>query len=199
MHADRGIGRARAAGDEGDAGPAGQRAIGARHEAHAAFLPAHDEIDRRRVVQRVEHREEALAGHGEDAIAALQGELVDQDTAAGAGSVHGADISRGDGAWVGAGDCRNVLQIGAGGSGVNHRIGGFPRLRQTGTRSATVHAAERPRRFSRAGPRCFPCRAAPPAPGFPPIPRHPELDSGSIARLSFAVEALALPSRPNGS
>ena len=37
----------------------------------------------RRVVERVEHREEALARHGEDAVAALDRELVDEDLATG--------------------------------------------------------------------------------------------------------------------
>jgi hypothetical protein len=84
MDADRGIGRAGPARDEGDAGPPGHRAVGAGHEADAAFLPADHQIDLGRVVQRVEHGEEALARHGEDAVAALRDEIVDEDAAAGA-------------------------------------------------------------------------------------------------------------------
>ncbi len=85
MHPDGGIGRTRAARDEGDARPPGERAIGTGHEGDATFLSAHHQIDFGRVVQRIEHREEAFAGDGENAVAALRDELVDQDTAASAG------------------------------------------------------------------------------------------------------------------
>src|SRR5690606_2349604 len=84
VQADGGVARARAAGHEGDAGPAGQLAVGLGHIGDAAFLPADDEIDPGRVVQRVERGEEALAGNGEDAIAALREELVDEDASTGA-------------------------------------------------------------------------------------------------------------------
>ena len=40
----------------------------------------------RRVVQRVEHREIALARHAEGEVGAVQRELVDEDLAAGAAS-----------------------------------------------------------------------------------------------------------------
>jgi hypothetical protein len=89
VDADRGVGRAGAARDESDAGPPGERTVRARHEADATLLPAGDEIDLRRVVQRVEHGEEALARHGEDPVAALRDELIDEDTAAGAGKGRG--------------------------------------------------------------------------------------------------------------
>ena len=79
-----GVGRAGTAGDEGDAGPAGHLAVGVGHVRDAALLPADDGVDLGRVVQRVEHREEALARHGEDAVAALDPKLVDEDAAAGA-------------------------------------------------------------------------------------------------------------------
>jgi hypothetical protein len=39
-------------------------------------------------VQRVQHRQEALPRHGEDPVAALCDELIDQDTAAGACGAH---------------------------------------------------------------------------------------------------------------
>ena len=84
MDADAGVGRAGAAGDEGDARAAGHLAVGVGHVGDPAFLAADDGLDLRRVVQRVEHGEEALARHGEDAVAALDPELVDKDLAAGA-------------------------------------------------------------------------------------------------------------------
>ena len=56
-----GVGRARAAGDEGDARAAGHLAVGVGHVGDPAFLPADDEVDFGRVVERVEDGEEALA------------------------------------------------------------------------------------------------------------------------------------------
>ncbi len=88
MDADRGIRRARPARHEGDARAVRQLAIGLRHEADSAFLPAYDQVDRRRVDQGVEHGQEALARDGEDAIAALRDQIVDQDAAAGAKLCH---------------------------------------------------------------------------------------------------------------
>ena len=79
MDAGAGVGRAGAAGDEGDARAAGHLAVGVGHVGDPAFLPADDRVDLGRVVERVEHGEEALARHGEDAVAALDLELVDED------------------------------------------------------------------------------------------------------------------------
>ena len=79
-----GVGRARAAGDEGDAGTPGHLAVGVGHVSDPAFLAADGDVDFGRVVERVEHREEAFAGNGEDAVAALDAKLVDEDLAAGA-------------------------------------------------------------------------------------------------------------------
>src|SRR4029453_9955305 len=78
------IGCARTAGDEGDAGLAGHLAVGVGHIADAAFLAADDCLDLRRVVQSVQDGEEAFPGNGEDAVAALDLELLDKDLAAGA-------------------------------------------------------------------------------------------------------------------
>ena len=82
MHPDAGIGRARPAGDEGNAGPPRSRsihrAVGTGHERRAAFLPAGRHIDLRDVDQRVEHREKALARDGEDAIATLRSKAIDE-------------------------------------------------------------------------------------------------------------------------
>ena len=82
VDAGAGVGRAGAAGDEGDAGAARHLAVGVGHVGDPAFLPADDGVDLGRVVQRVEHREEAFARHGENAVAALDAELVDEDAAA---------------------------------------------------------------------------------------------------------------------
>ena len=84
MDAPRRIGRAGAAGDEGDARLAGHLAVGVGHIADSAFLAADYYVDFRRVVERVEDGEEAFPGHGEDAVAALDLELLDKDLAAGA-------------------------------------------------------------------------------------------------------------------
>ena len=84
MDAGAGVGRAGTARDEGDAGPPGHLAVGVGHIGDAAFLPADDSVDFRRVMERVEHGEKALARHGEDPVATLDPELVDEDAATGA-------------------------------------------------------------------------------------------------------------------
>src|SRR5206468_9147551 len=79
-----------------DAGPAGHLAVGVGHVGDPALLPANDGVDLGRVVERVEHREKALARHREDAVAALDLELVDEDASArsGAGALgHGGRIA----------------------------------------------------------------------------------------------------------
>ena len=80
-----GVGRAGAAGDEGDSRPAGHLAVGARpcRPTPPSCRQTTSSICGR-VVQRVEHGEEAFARHGEDAVAALDAKLVDEDAAAGA-------------------------------------------------------------------------------------------------------------------
>ena len=88
------VGRAGAAGDEGDARPSGHLPVRVRHVGDAAFLAADDRVDLRRIVKRVEDGEEALARNGENAVAALDPELVDEDLAAGALG-HGAPLARG--------------------------------------------------------------------------------------------------------
>jgi hypothetical protein len=93
VHADRGIGRARAAGDEADAGLAGQLAVGIGHERRAALLAVDDEADIG-IVQGVEHVEVAFAGHAEGGVHAVDLEGIDQDLAAAAGGVrHGGHPS----------------------------------------------------------------------------------------------------------
>ena len=88
MDADAGIGRPGSARDEGDAGAPRQRSVRASHEAHPAFLTADDRLDLRRIMQRVEHREEAFPRHREDAVTALNDQLIDQYAATGARFAH---------------------------------------------------------------------------------------------------------------
>ena len=85
MHADAGIGRPRTARDEGDSGAARHRAIGAGHEGDAAFLPAGHHVDRVLLAETIEHLEEALPRHGEDAVAALFDEAIDEQSGGGRG------------------------------------------------------------------------------------------------------------------
>jgi hypothetical protein len=95
MDADTGVGCTGPARDKGDAGAPGHRAIGTRHEADSAFLPTGHGLDLRRIVQRVEYGEKALAGDMEDAVATLDEELVDENAAAGAGKgSHEARITK---------------------------------------------------------------------------------------------------------
>ena len=89
VDAGRGVGGARAAGDEDDARPAGDLADGLRHHRRAALLAADGELDRP-VVERVERREIAFARHAEHVLHAVDEQLIDQDFAAGAGAVIGA-------------------------------------------------------------------------------------------------------------
>jgi hypothetical protein len=84
VDAGTGIGRAGAAGDEGNSGLAAHLAVGVGHITDPAFLAADDDVDFRRVVKRVEDGEEAFAGNSENAVAALDLELLDKDLAAGA-------------------------------------------------------------------------------------------------------------------
>ena len=66
-------------------GPAGQLARGFGHERGAAFLPADDEADPvADVVERVQHRQETLAGHAERMGRTLCDEARDEELAAGA-------------------------------------------------------------------------------------------------------------------
>ena len=88
MHPDTGIGRPRPARHKGHTGSPGHRPIRRRHIGNAAFLTADDLLDFRAVMQRIEHREEAFPRHGENAVAALLDQLIDEDAAAGAFLFH---------------------------------------------------------------------------------------------------------------
>jgi hypothetical protein len=63
-------------------GPARELPVRLRHHGGAALLAADGDLDRR-VVQGVEHGEEALAGHAEQVLHPVHHELVDEDLAAG--------------------------------------------------------------------------------------------------------------------
>ena len=80
MQADAGVGGTRPAGDEGDAGLAGQLAVGLRHVGGAAFLTADDVSDRVALrIERIEGSEIAFARHAEDRVGAVDAQLIDQD------------------------------------------------------------------------------------------------------------------------
>ena len=85
----RGIGGARPARDEADAGLAGHFSDRLRHHAGAALLAA-DRDGEIGVVERVEHRQIALARHAEDVAHAVDVQLVDQNFGGGAHIVLGA-------------------------------------------------------------------------------------------------------------
>ncbi len=77
MQADKGVGGARAAGDHAHARRAGGPAPGVGHHRRAAFLATDGDGDVA-VLERVEHRQIAFAGHAGYVANALDGELVDQ-------------------------------------------------------------------------------------------------------------------------
>ena len=86
MDADGGVGRAGPARHEGDAGAAGELAVGLGHVRRAALLPADDERQPvGDVVERIEHGEVAFARHAERVRGALCKQAGDEDFAAGAG------------------------------------------------------------------------------------------------------------------
>ncbi len=79
MHADRGIGRTRTAGDHADAGLSRQFSIGGRHEPGAAFVAAHDVVELSfGVEKRVQHRKVAFARHPEGLARTKGHEALDQ-------------------------------------------------------------------------------------------------------------------------
>ena len=82
VHADRRLRRAWPARDEADARPAGELPVRLGRVGRALLVAAGDQADRR-VVERVEHGQVALAGEAEREVDAVQLELVDEDPAAG--------------------------------------------------------------------------------------------------------------------
>jgi hypothetical protein len=85
MQSDAGVGGARTARDESDAGLAGQLAVGLGHVGGAAFLAADDVADRVALgIERVQRSQVAFARHAEDGVGAMDAELIDQDLRAAA-------------------------------------------------------------------------------------------------------------------
>ncbi|KAG1318757.1 hypothetical protein G6F63_015069 [Rhizopus arrhizus] len=83
VHADAGVGGARAARHEADAGLAGQLAVGLGHIGRATFLAADDRLDGIGVrVQRVDAGQIAFAGDHEHAARAMDAQLLHQDLTA---------------------------------------------------------------------------------------------------------------------
>ena len=86
VQADARVGGTGAARHEADAGAARELALRLGHEGRAALLPAGDEADlAAMLVEAVEHREIALAGHAEDGIDTLRDQRLDQGMAGQAG------------------------------------------------------------------------------------------------------------------
>ena len=84
MHPDRGMGRARTAGDHADARLAGQLAVGLGHVGGSGLVAAGDDLNLvAHVGEGVEHGQIAFARHAEDAIDAVHDEGFDD--AAGGG------------------------------------------------------------------------------------------------------------------
>src|SRR5712691_4408544 len=85
MDADRGVRGARSSRDEHNAGTTGQLAAGLGHVRGAAFLTADDQPELlAHCIERVEHRQIALAGNAERELDALSDEVVDEYLTAGA-------------------------------------------------------------------------------------------------------------------
>ncbi len=82
MHADRGVAGAGPARDEADRGLAGELAVGLGHEGRAGLVPAGHQLDLRRVEQRVENAEKALARQAEHRVHAVPEQRVHHDPAA---------------------------------------------------------------------------------------------------------------------
>ena len=87
MHTDTCVGRARAARDNAHAGPASQLAVGLRHVGRRRFMARRDGADGvRPVVQGVQNRQEALAGHLKDGVDAVRRKGFDNEFPAGSHS-----------------------------------------------------------------------------------------------------------------
>src|SRR5712691_7316170 len=85
MHADRGVAGAGATGDHGDAGLAGELAVGFRHVGGARLMARVDELDPvAHAVEGVQQREVALAGNAKGHVHAMDEQLVDEYLATGA-------------------------------------------------------------------------------------------------------------------
>ena len=90
---DAGVRGPRSAGDQADPGAAGELPVGLGH-VRGPRLVAGDDQSQRGVVQRVEHGEVALARDAEGQLGAMDGELIDEDLASGAGHVRTSGASQ---------------------------------------------------------------------------------------------------------
>ena len=81
VDAGAGVGGAGSAGDEADARPPRELAVGFRHHGGPAFVAADQHVDRG-VVQRVEHGQITLARNAGEPLHPLRDQLIDQDAAA---------------------------------------------------------------------------------------------------------------------
>ena len=87
---DRRVAGAGSAGDEGHSGLAGELRVGIGHEGRAGLVAVDDQLDHlARVVQRVQDSEVAFPGHAERVVHALDQQLIDETSGAGAGRGHG--------------------------------------------------------------------------------------------------------------
>jgi hypothetical protein len=85
VHADRGVAGTGPARDHGDAGLAGELAVGFRHVGGARLVARVDQRDSvLHVVERIEHFQVALARHAERHVGAVDQQLIHQDAAAAA-------------------------------------------------------------------------------------------------------------------
>ena len=91
VDADAGMRRTGAAGDQADAGPTGQLAVGLRHVGRAALVPRGDEADAVAVrIEAVEQADVALAGDAERQVDAVDDQLVGEELSAAAAHASGS-------------------------------------------------------------------------------------------------------------
>jgi hypothetical protein len=82
VDADRGVAGAGAPGHQQHAGSAGELAVSLGHERGAPFLAAGHQTDFRRIVERVEHFEKALAGDAEGHVDTMRAQRRDNQLTA---------------------------------------------------------------------------------------------------------------------
>ena len=92
VHARRRVGGPRPARHKAHAGLPGELALRLGHHRRAAFLAAHGDGDGR-VVQGIQHRQKAFAGHAKKLLHAVHQKLIDKDLAAAAGREVGHGVT----------------------------------------------------------------------------------------------------------
>jgi hypothetical protein len=85
MQRDHRIGQSGPAGDDADAGPRAQAAVGDRHEAGAALVPADDHADGIALAQHRGQADITLARHAEHLVDAMRFQAVGQQACDGGG------------------------------------------------------------------------------------------------------------------